>query len=175
MQKLLNFIFLCLIFSIQTIDVDFVKQNLVTKFSSDQEAQDSIDFTLCLKAIEDQEYLDLIQELIDLGELPDGDLKETALSFCQSACKTEEVQKVTQTFLPLAQKGQLLLASPSLVKNEIRIKPLERELILDPNLRLCWLLKAIRSVANFLSKLFGHIRDAIDEFEEMENELKEII
>lgn len=136
-MKKIGFLLIYLILSIEALNIEELKLNKVTNFSSSQEAQDSIDFTSCLSAIEDPDYLNEVQKLIDQEEFPEGsDLKETALSICQQLIKTEEFQSKTKKLLPQALEGKLELY-PTRTLSKEKLLPISQDLMVE-NFKVGW-------------------------------------
>ena len=109
------------------------QQIQVSKFDNDQEAQESVEYTMCLKLITYPEFLEYVRQLIEEGEYPKGsDLEETALSVCLTVSQSSTPFKTTSTnYVPQARAGQLVLYVP--IKNTLEPSPYlpkEDELIL---------------------------------------------
>ena len=164
MKKLLLVLLISLAcYSIQQIE----KVPVVTSFDNDQEAQDSVEYTMCLKIIEDQEFLEYVRQLIEEGEYPeDSDLEETALSVCLSVSQSSEPFKTASTNLvPKARAGKLrLYVCP--IKKELEPTPYlpppdfvvpEKEIVLKSKEKVIKILKAIK-------KLVDTVIDAVVEF-----------
>ena len=163
MKKFLNFLLICLILSVQAkLDVQLLEKELVTNFSNEKDAQDSIDLTLCLKAIKDKNYLDEIQKLIDAGEFPEGsDLEETALSVCQTLAPNDELRSISKVLVPKVLRGEVPLVSTKTF-SKLELVPHDRELDFEPNLRLPRWLKILRAVCKFLADVFTAAVELID-------------
>lgn len=98
MKKVLNIILFSLILSINAIELVDLKQDRVFKFSSDQEAKTSIDYTACLELLKNKEFMDQLKQFIEEEGLPeDYDLNEIALMYCQQISEeNEEIQTQTK-------------------------------------------------------------------------------
>ena len=165
MKTIINFLFLCLFLSIQaSIVIADLKKDLVSNFDSDKDVQDSVDYSICVKALENQEFLDEVQKLIDEGEYPEGsNLLDTAFAICQNAVKNEEIQTTAQPLINKAKTGTIKLLKPvKLQINDMALAPLEREVILQ---RLKFLdklknvLEALKHVVEALIELVDAIAD----------------
>ena len=168
MKKLLLVLLISLVCcSTQQIEKDLV----VISFDNDQEAQDSVEYTMCLKIIEEPEFLDYVKQLIEEGEYPeDSDLEETALSVCLSVSQSSEPFKTASTnFIPKARAGQLRLYTCP-IKKELEPSPYlpppdllvpENELILKSKGKVIGILKALKvlvdtvidAVVDFINKV----------------------
>ena len=137
---------------------------MVSNFDSDKDVQDSVDYSICVKALENQEFLDEVQKLIDEGEYPEGsNLLDTAFAICQNAVKNEEIQTTAQPLINKAKTGTIKLLKPvKLQINDMALAPLEREVILQ---RLKFLdklknvLEALKHVVEALIELVDAIAD----------------
>lgn len=134
MKTIINFLFLCLFLSIQArIVIGDLKRDLVSKFDSDKDVQDSVDYSICVKALEDQEFLNEVQKLIDEGEYPEGsNLLDIAFAICQNAVKNEEIQTTAQPLFVKAKTGSIKLLKPVKFELDDRVlAPFESQVILQ--------------------------------------------
>lgn len=159
MKTIINFLFLCLFLSIQSkIVIDNLKTNVVSKFDTEKDAQDCVDYSICVKALENQEFLNEVKRLIDEGEYPSGsNLLDTAFAICQNAVKNEEIQTTAKPLLDRAKSGSIQLYKP--VKLELSgdaLTPLEREVVLKK------LFKKLRSILEALKHIIEGIIELID-------------
>ena len=126
---ILNYLFFCLIFSIQaTIDINDLKANVVSKFSNEQEAQESVDLSVCIKSLENEEYLKEIMKLLEDDYPEDYDLSEIALFVCQNLIQTERLRTKTRPLTIMATEGKLNLYSKKKLDTKLVLMPEEREI-----------------------------------------------
>lgn len=134
MKKISVLILIYLILSIDALQIADLKQNQISEFSSDKEAQESIEYTGCLELIEDQNYLNKIKELIEKAGYPeDYDLEEIALSICQQSVQgSEEIQSQVKQMTPLVRSGNLRKATFYKPKDLIDIKDFGSTIFMPP-------------------------------------------
>ena len=91
-----------------------IEKAQVIKFDNDQDAQESIEFTMCLNIITYPEFLEYVKQLIEEGEFPEGsDLEKTALSVCLSVSQScPEFKSNSTSLIPKARAGELILYNP---------------------------------------------------------------
>lgn len=125
MKKVLNLILLSLILTINAIELVELKTDKVFKFSSDQEAQESIDYTACLELLKNEEFMEKLKQFIEEEGYPeDYDINEIALTFCQQMSQeNEEIQSQTKQLinkLKTEETNNIAFYKPVDIKKDIK-------------------------------------------------------
>ena len=87
------------------------KELFTGSFDNDQDAQDTVEYTLCALINENDEFLQVTQDLIDEGEYPeDSDLQKIAFSVCSSVSQSlEEFKEAANNLARETREGKRLL------------------------------------------------------------------
>lgn len=115
MKKLLAVVLISLVCFSNQIE----KELFTGSFDNDQDAQDTVEYTMCSLISENEEFLQGTQELIDEGEYPEGsDLQQIAFSVCSSFSQSiVEFKDAANNLVRDAREGKSLLLYKKPVKD----------------------------------------------------------